>query len=244
MTSATFSTSIEAQQAAALIDGYRFELGSYNARQWVTLWLELYRPMWIRDAVVEALYQGRYKSRSVKQILELWERRGQPIRHATHEFEAAVCREFGEIKLVTTLPQSTVELFEASQRETERDTQRTRRKLSYQNPARERASRRIHQSLSAIAFNSSPSTRLSSELSPEPLLKSAADSGTSSATGSINHQQGSVSDPTETANVLRSHKQQNGIPFSSGRAIQPFKPTLPFSNKSLRLAQKQALAAL
>ncbi|MEO1445424.1 MAG: hypothetical protein AAFV46_04160 [Cyanobacteria bacterium J06635_11] len=102
MTSATFSTSSEAQQAAALLDGYHFELGGHDARQWVSLWLEFYRPSWIRDAVIEALYQGRYKSVSVRQILEMWQRRAKPIRHVTHDFEAAVCREFGEVKIAPT----------------------------------------------------------------------------------------------------------------------------------------------
>ncbi len=213
-----FSTSIEAQQAAALIEGYRFELGNHDARQWVSLWLEFYRPVWIRDAVIEALYQGRYKSRSVKQILELWERRGQPVRHATREFEAAVCREFGEVKLVTTLPQTTLEAMSPPAHE----------------PAKERASERIHRSLSAIAFNQTKP--LASELA-------AADYANSST-----HTEGlpvssQASGPAETANLLRSHKQQNGILFSSARAIQPFKPTLPFSAQTLRLAKKKALAS-
>ncbi len=236
MTSATFSTSIEAQQAAALIEGYRFELGNHDARQWVALWLEFYRPVWIRDAVVEALYQGRYKSRSVKQILELWERRGQPIRHATHEFEAAVCREFGEVKLITTLPQSTIESIAAQRR-----SQRAR-----QTPARERASRRIHQSLSAIAFSSAqPSPGAANGTATANGTGSSIDQATDSSTGSLTSaQQQSVSGPVETANVLRSHKQQNGIPFSSGRAIQPFKPTLPFSTKTLRSDKQKALAVL
>ncbi|MEM8504992.1 MAG: hypothetical protein AAF716_17790 [Cyanobacteria bacterium P01_D01_bin.1] len=232
MTSATFSTSIEAQQAAALLEGYRFELGKHDARQWVALWLEFYRPVWIRDAVVEALYQGRYKSRSVKQILELWERRGQPIRHATHEFEAAVCREFGEVKLVTTLPQGTIESIEASQKA----NQRAGRRVSPKNPARERASRRIHQSLSAIAFNSAKPT------SPNPTSFGSVRAA-ENANGLAIKEQALGSGPAETASVLRSHKQQNGIPFSSARAIQPFKPTLPFSTQPLRLAKKKALAA-
>ncbi len=108
MASATFSTSLEAQQAAALLENYHFELGHHDARQWVSLWLEFYPPRWIREAAIEALYQGRYKSVSVRQILELWQRREQPIRHASHEFEAAVCREFENAKAlpneVTTLP--------------------------------------------------------------------------------------------------------------------------------------------
>ena len=74
MTFATFSTSLEAQQAADLLECYHFELGSHDAPHWVSLWLEFYRPIWIRDAVIEALYQGRYKSVSVRQILELWQR--------------------------------------------------------------------------------------------------------------------------------------------------------------------------
>lgn len=227
-----FSTSIEAQQAAALLEGYRFEMGNHDARQWVALWLEFYRPVWIRDAVVEALYQGRYKSRSVRQILELWERRGQPIRHATHEFEAAVCREFGEIKLVTTLPQPAIESIEARQ---------SAGQSASQNPAKERASRRIHQSLSAIAFSSAqPSSAQSSSAQPSSANEATASVGESRSTY---NQQQSISGPAQTADVLRSHKQQNGILFSSARAIQPFKPTLPFSAQTLRLAKKKALVA-
>lgn len=213
-----FSTSIEAQQAALLLEGYRFELGGHSARQWVTLWLELYRPIWIRDAVIEALYQGRYKSRSVKQILELWTRRAQPIRHATHEFEAAVCREFGEVKLVTTLPKSALEPKLKST------------KIYRKDPAKERASRRIHQSLSAIA---SSSTR----------LVPANRSTNAMAGGSGNDIAASrrlvATGPAETADVLRSHRQQNGIPFSSARAIQPFKPALPFSAQPLRQSERK-----
>ena len=219
MALATFSTSIEAQQAAVLLEGYRFEVGNHDARQWVSLWLEFYRPMWIRDAVVEALYQGRYKSRSVKQILELWERRGQPVRHVTREFEAAVCREFGEVKLVTTLPQSTIASIQTSQA----------------TPAEERASRRIHQSLSAMASDSiAPAS--AKEVAPAEAATTDESIGLATST----HQ--STSDPSETANLLRSHKQQNGILFSSARAIQPFKPTLPFSAQTLQLAKKKAFA--
>ncbi|EDX85708.1 hypothetical protein S7335_3411 [Synechococcus sp. PCC 7335] len=218
MTLATFSTSIEAQQAAVLLEGYRFEVGNHDARQWVSLWLEFYRPVWIRDAVVEALYQGRYKSRSVKQILELWERRGQPVRHATHEFEAAICREFGEVKLVTTLPQSTIESIQTNQ----------------EAPLKERASRRIHQSLSAMAFHPGIPD-LAKEITP------AKATTANESTGLPTSNRQSTSGPTETVDLLRSH-QQHSIPFSSARAIQPFKPALPFSAQTLRLAKKKAFA--
>ena len=220
MTLATFSTSIEAQQAAVLLDGYRFELGNHDARQWIALWLEFYRPTWIRDAVVEALYQGRYKSRSVIQILELWERRGQPVRHASHEFEAAICREFGEVKLVTTLPRSTSASIQTSQ----------------EDPIKERASHRIHQSLSSMASNS--------------LAHSDKEVAPAEATTDEESNRLPLSDPQSTFDqavtddLLRSHNQKNGILFSSARAIQPFKPTLPFSAQTLQLAKKKALATI
>ncbi|MEL6351841.1 MAG: hypothetical protein AAFR58_08755 [Cyanobacteria bacterium J06627_28] len=272
MTFATFSTSLEAQQAADLLEGYHFELGNHDAPQWVSLWLEFYKPLWIRDAVIEALYQGRYKSVSVRQILELWQRRGKPIRHVTHEFETAVCREFGGAKLVAPAPPAA--------------------KLQLPNKAasRQRASHRIHQSLSSISFNLSEQPTTPPGQNPlnqnplnqnHPLNQSAstqrfkahsqtqlaparasdaisdvasgierltaqplptqADQPDIKSTASSSHSQ-RYTNPTETAETLRTHRQLNGILFPSARAIQPFKPALPFSAQTLRLAKQKALA--
>jgi hypothetical protein len=85
----------EAQQALKLLQEYSFELGWYSAESQVMEWLQSYRATWIRDAVIEALYQGRYKAVSVKQILALWGRRGQPVRHFNREFETIVGRQVG-----------------------------------------------------------------------------------------------------------------------------------------------------
>lgn len=49
-----------------------------------------YSPDWVRLAVIEAIYQGRYKLVSVEYILQLWQRRGKPICHFNREFEAIV----------------------------------------------------------------------------------------------------------------------------------------------------------
>lgn len=54
-------------------------------------WLQTYPQEWVRCALVESLYQGRYKTYCVEQILSLWHRRGQPIYHFNHEFEAMIC---------------------------------------------------------------------------------------------------------------------------------------------------------
>lgn len=213
--------SIEAQQAAALMEGYRFELGHHDARQWVSLWLEFYRPAWIRDAVVEALYQGRYKSISVRQILELWQRRGQPIRHVTHDFEAAVCREFGEVKLA---PVASANL--PSQRAL---SGRTDRPLL---------------SANAVSFDLSA-------MSSEDSVAGGSDSSNARANhrasrdspGRLRHR--SSYSAADTQEILQDHLQDqrpaNGVLYSSARAIQPFKPALPFSAQTLRLAKQKAL---
>lgn len=80
--------------ATALLTHYSFDLGGYTAEQLIERWLGDYQAHWLRLAVIEALYQGRYKAISVAQILAFWRRRGQPIFHFNHEFERLVCRKF------------------------------------------------------------------------------------------------------------------------------------------------------
>ncbi len=224
MTSATFSTSIEAQQAAVLLENYRFEMGHHDARQWVSLWLEFYRPSWIRDAVVEALYQGRYKSVSVRQILELWHRRSQPIRHATYEFEAAICREFGELrlaptKLVTALPhlQRTVK------------TEENNRSAS-----------------STVSFDLSTSETVSETVPgmhpPEPSAPEQIAAEAASSPETADSSEPSEASAPDAGTLPRSRRQVRGILYASARAIQPFKPTLPFSGQTLRLVRQSILA--
>ena len=295
MTSATFSTSIEAQQAAVLLEGYHFELGQHDARQWVSLWLESYRPNWIRDAVIEALYQGRYKSVSVRQILEMWQRRGQPIRHATHDFEAAVCREFGEVRLAPIAPEQLPEpkpyrsIVRASHEEG--SSQSSLQKESWREHAGAvssdmpnnvtalkssdrtiRTSKRTsnHRS-NAVSFDlaalppASPGMNARGEaVMNQPELASSA---SQSNAAQSNDSQSSDSKPkaeirdnrdwrefpgyttpTYSASspdeVLRAQRQFNGVLYSSARAIQPFKPALPFSAQTLRLARQKAIALM
>ncbi|WP_008318523.1 hypothetical protein [Leptolyngbya sp. PCC 6406] len=82
----------DVEQACRLLQEYSFELGGCRPADLVNLWQHHLEadPSWIRAAVVEALYQGRYKAFSVEQILRLWKRRGYPIRHFNHDFERVV----------------------------------------------------------------------------------------------------------------------------------------------------------
>ncbi|PZO51756.1 MAG: hypothetical protein DCF15_14400 [Phormidesmis priestleyi] len=261
MASATFSTSLEAQQAAALLENYHFELGHHDARQWVSLWLEFYRPSWIREAVIEALYQGRYKSVSVRQILELWQRREQPIRHASHEFEAAVCREFENAKAlpneVTTLPHMQRRRSVAS-----RSIKKTRRlpvdKVSFnlsalppmpaemllEMPEEEMPKKQPEQpfaggqpakneSLSALAAAANGSE-------PDPMSLINRPFSLDNKAWRQFPAYAPVYSAPSASEVINAQAELNGN--GSERAIQPFKPALPFSPQTLQLAKQKTLA--
>ncbi len=57
---------------------YGFDLAQQEAEVWVVDWSQRFPVQWIPMALLEALYQGRYKAASVEQLLLLWGRRGEP----------------------------------------------------------------------------------------------------------------------------------------------------------------------
>lgn len=73
-----------------LLNGYSFDVDDYPADMVIAGWLDQYGSVWVSHAITEALYQGRYKIVSIDQILQLWQRRGQPIRHFNREFESII----------------------------------------------------------------------------------------------------------------------------------------------------------
>ena len=85
----------EAEQAITLIKSFSLELNEYSPESQVLYWLNKYRAAWIRDAIIEAVYQGRYKIVSVQHILAIWQRRGQPVRHFTSGFEQVIAAQLG-----------------------------------------------------------------------------------------------------------------------------------------------------
>lgn len=80
--------------AVDLLTHYSFDVGTDTVQQLIDRWLKDYQATWIRWAVIEALYQGRYKAVSVDQILQLWNRRQHPCYHFSYEFERLVCNKF------------------------------------------------------------------------------------------------------------------------------------------------------
>lgn len=76
--------------AISLLQHYSFDLGGYTIKDLTRAWSS-FKPEWVRQAVIESLFQGRYKAVSVNQILHLWERKGEPNCRYNHEFERLVC---------------------------------------------------------------------------------------------------------------------------------------------------------
>ncbi|KAB8321274.1 hypothetical protein SD81_002920 [Tolypothrix campylonemoides VB511288] len=94
-----------ADLAIALLIHYSFDLSGYSASELVDLWQKQYPGNWLHLAVIEALYQGRYKAISVQQILTCWQRRGQAIFHFNMEFERLICSKFPQnLTSVPALP--------------------------------------------------------------------------------------------------------------------------------------------
>jgi hypothetical protein len=83
-----------ANLAIALLIHYSFDLSGYSANELVERWQTQYPLNWLHLAVIEALYQGRYKAVSVQQILVFWQRREQATYHFNMEFERMICSKF------------------------------------------------------------------------------------------------------------------------------------------------------
>jgi hypothetical protein len=87
------------EQAIALLEHYSFDIEGSSARGFAIYWAGDLPSEWLRLAVLEALYQGRYKAVSVSQILALWERKQRPQTHFNEEFERLICdRLFSEVE--------------------------------------------------------------------------------------------------------------------------------------------------
>lgn len=74
-----------------LLHHYSFDLEGFAPESFIVAWSYHFTTEWIRLAMVESLYQGRYKAVSVEQILGFWKRRGVPFCHFTYDFERMIC---------------------------------------------------------------------------------------------------------------------------------------------------------
>ncbi|AIE75118.1 MULTISPECIES: hypothetical protein [unclassified Synechocystis] len=79
-------------QTVSLLTAYCFDLRGLAPKQVINSWLKDFSALWIRLAVIEALYLGRYKAVSVEHLLKFWHKKGQPNLHFSAEFERLVSR--------------------------------------------------------------------------------------------------------------------------------------------------------
>lgn len=77
-------------QTVSLLTAYGFDLRGLAPTQLINEWLRRFSALWIRLAVIEALYLGRYKAISVEHLLQFWAVKGQPNFHFSPEFEQMV----------------------------------------------------------------------------------------------------------------------------------------------------------
>jgi hypothetical protein len=73
-----------------IIDRYNLELDEYLLDTIVVAWLQKYDRDWIVKAIVESIHRGRYKVKSVDNILSGWHRIGKPAYKFTAEFEREI----------------------------------------------------------------------------------------------------------------------------------------------------------
>lgn len=221
-----------ARLAADLLQHYSFELAGYSLVQQIAIWLEYYPAEWLPFAIIEALYQGRYKAISVEQILNLWERRQQPVYHFNHEFERLIC---GNLPYpIAADPQDAVERAE---------TVLANPALSYRKMLLELPSIQAASKLERLS--EIPSLKLAFPRAPvaapglpplEPALESTTNghhaAAIAAAPGSAN---GAIAEPQEPPHRDRDFQDfQAGVVFglSSGLAVSSLKP-------SFRLAWSQ-----
>ncbi len=98
-------------QTEMLLTNYRFELKQNTPKAVVARWRQKYSTPILRLAVLEALYQGRYKSESVEQILNLWVRRQNITFHFSREFEKLICDNLHIEQPLEAEPQKTREII-------------------------------------------------------------------------------------------------------------------------------------
>ncbi|MBE9146721.1 hypothetical protein [Planktothrix mougeotii] len=111
-------TSVE---ASALLKYYGFDLSDQTSEQIAAEWLEQYEASWVFLAILEALYQGRYKAISVQQILIYWQRRGQAIYHFTSDFERLICHRFPQNLLLRSQNSESLPTQETQEKTIEKD---------------------------------------------------------------------------------------------------------------------------
>lgn len=77
---------------ATVIEHYGLEPDDRQVETVIAMWFQTYNTTWIVKALIESLYRGRYKVKSVDNILRDWQRRGSPLNRFTPDYEREICQ--------------------------------------------------------------------------------------------------------------------------------------------------------
>jgi hypothetical protein len=80
-----------------IIDRYGLELDDYQLDQTIATWLQKYGSAWVVKAMIESVYRGRYKIKSVDSILRGWQQAGKPSYKFTPDFEREILQDLPKI---------------------------------------------------------------------------------------------------------------------------------------------------
>lgn len=83
---------------------YGLELDGHQVDTPIDTWFQIYDPTWIVKAIVESLYRGRYKIKSIDNILKDWQRLGKPRYGYTPEYERGILRNLPEQSDILATP--------------------------------------------------------------------------------------------------------------------------------------------
>lgn len=75
---------------AKAIEHYGLELDGESIDAAISAWLHQYDRVWVAKAVIESVYRGRYKVKSVDNILKDWQRRGSPFCKYPPDYERGI----------------------------------------------------------------------------------------------------------------------------------------------------------
>jgi hypothetical protein len=87
----------------ALLHHYGFDVTTETVPELLDHWQSQYPGDWIRLAVIEALYRGRYKQISVEEILRRWQKLGQPQVNFNSDFEVLISAKIDTPQTLVTL---------------------------------------------------------------------------------------------------------------------------------------------
>ncbi|WP_218080660.1 hypothetical protein [Anthocerotibacter panamensis] len=90
---ATVRSATGSADLAVTLEAYGFEGITADTPDLLAQWVLEFPAPWPSLAIVEAVYQGRYKVHSVRQILLCWQRRGEPRINFDRSFQRQILEE-------------------------------------------------------------------------------------------------------------------------------------------------------